>query len=333
MITNFSDIYTSIEQSKNRVQNVRERLRECKNLLLLKRQDIRKLWLLSSEQNALVKIYQNIDELKHVPIRLQFYLNKYLYIHASLLLIKAKEHQELRLINALSDIDLQLKDERSSLERQLRSELINQLFEKPCRDILGNKNVSSSTNSSLTTNKSDHSYLSRIRENRLLRKQLDQDFESGKLLFEFHPLAIIPDKYMLVDIRHQAPDLYLDVLLQSLSILFRLNETLDYVQKQLHEQFHRIVLRTTQHIVDNNFVLHSNNSHSNLFVNNPDCLRDLLETCYEQFKIVVKNIEYLLNILKLIQEHQAPLQIQQQQYIGIQTAENQRGFYFIYISR
>jgi hypothetical protein len=130
---------------------------------------------------------------------------------------------------------------------------------------------------------------------------------------------------MLVDIRYQAPDLYLDVLLQSLSILSNLNETLDFVQKQLHEQFYRIVLRTTQHIIDNNFVL-SNNS----LINNPDCLRDLLETCYEQFKIVVKNIEYLLNILKLIQEHQAPLQIQQQQYIGIQTAERQRGWIFLF---
>ncbi|CAF4425701.1 unnamed protein product, partial [Rotaria magnacalcarata] len=305
-----------IEQSKNRVQNVRERLRECKNLLLLKRQDIRKLWLLTSEQNALVKIYQNIDELKHVPLRLQFYLNKHLYIHASLLLLKAKEHQELH--------------ERVSLEHQLRSELINQLFEKPCRDILGNENVSSSTNSALSTNKNDHNYLSRIRENRLLRKQLDQDFESGKLLFESHSLAIIPDKYMLVDIRQQAPELYLDVLLQSLSILSRLNETLDYLQKQLHEQFHRIVLRATQHIVDSNFVLHSNNSHQNLMVNNPDCLRDLLETCYEQFKLVVKNIEYILNILKFIQEHQAPVQIQQQEYIGIQTAENQRSIVFTF---
>ena len=124
LITNFSDIYTSIENSKNRVQNVRERLRECKNLLLLKRQDIRKLWLSTSEWNALVKIYQNIDELKHVPIRLQFYLNKHLYIHASLLVIRAKEHPELRLINALSEIDSQLKDERSSLENQLRAELL-----------------------------------------------------------------------------------------------------------------------------------------------------------------------------------------------------------------
>jgi hypothetical protein len=118
---------------------------------------------------------------------------------------------------------------------------------------------------------------------------------------------------MLVDIRYQAPDLYLDVLLQSLSILSNLNETLDFVQKQLHEQFYRIVLRTTQHIIDNNFVL-SNNS----LINNPDCLRDLLETCYEQFKIVVKNIQYLLNILKLIQEHQAPLQIQQKEYLNSQ---------------
>jgi exocyst complex component 4 len=279
--------------------------------LLLKRQDIRKLWLLTSEQNALVRIYQNLDELKHVPIRLQFYLSKRLYIHASLLLLKAKEHQELRLINALSGIDLQIKEERLALEDQLRFELIDQLFDKPCRDILGNKKLTSTTTN--FTNKTDQHSLSRLRENRLLRKQLDQDFEEGKLSFESHSLAIIPDKYMLVDIRYQAPDLYLDVLLQSLSILSNINETLDFIQKQLHEQFYRIVLRTTQHIIDNNFVL-SNNS----LINNPDCLRDLLETCYEQFKIVVKNIEYLLNILKLIQEHQAPLQIQQKEYLDSQ---------------
>ncbi|CAF4352156.1 unnamed protein product [Rotaria socialis] len=215
-----------LNNRKNRIENVRERLRECKILLLLKCQDIRKLWLLISEQNALIKIYQNIDALKHVPIRLQFYLNKNLYIHASLLLIKAKEHQQLLLINALSDIDVKLKDERIALENQLRLELINQLFEKSCRDILGNKN--------------DQNYLSRIRENRLLRKQLDP-------------------KYILVDIRQQAPHFYLDVLLQSLPILSHFNETLDYLQKQ----FHRIVLRTTQHIIDNNFVLHSNNWQQN----------------------------------------------------------------------
>ena len=144
---NFSDIYTSIEQSKTRVENVRERLRECKNLLLLKRQDIRKLWLLTSEQNALVRIYQNLDELKHVPVRLQFYLSKRLYIHASLLLLKAKEHQELRTINALADIDMQIKEERLTLEDLLRFQLIDQLFDKSCRDILGNKNSSSSNTS------------------------------------------------------------------------------------------------------------------------------------------------------------------------------------------
>jgi exocyst complex component 4 len=304
LIANFSDIYNSIEQSKARVENVRERLRDCKNLLLLKRQDIRKLWLLTSEQDALVRIYQNLDELKHVPTRLQFYLSKRLYIHASLLLLKAKEHQELRSINALSDIDLQIKEERLSLEDLLRFQLIDQLFDKSCRDILGNKNLSPS---SINTSKHDQHSISRLRENRILRKQLDQDFEEGKLSFESHSLPIIPDKYILVDIRYQAPELYLEVLIQSLSILSNLNETLELIQKQLPEQFYRIVLRTTQHIIDTNF--------SNSLVNNPDCLRDLLDTCYEQFKLVVKNIEYVLNILKLIQEHQAPLQIEQQEYL------------------
>jgi hypothetical protein len=118
---------------------------------------------------------------------------------------------------------------------------------------------------------------------------------------------------MLVDIRSQSPELYFDVLLQSLSILSNLDETLDFVQKQLQEQLFRIVLRTTQHIIDNNFILSNNSS-----LNNPDCLRDLLETCYEQFKLVVKNMEYLLNMCKLIQEHQAPVQIQQKEYLTSQ---------------
>ncbi|CAF1246478.1 unnamed protein product [Rotaria sp. Silwood1] len=309
LITNFSDIYNCIQQSKNRIENVRKSLRECKNLLLLKRQDIRKLWLLTLEQNTLDRMYLNVYELKHVPSRLQFYLNKRLYIHASLLLLKAKEYQELRLINALSNIDLQIKDERLTLEDQLRFELIYQLFDKPSRDVLGNKNLST------TINKHDQSSVSRLRENRLLRKQLDQEFEEGKLSFESHSLAIIPDQYMLVDIRNQPSNIYLDVLLQSLSVLSNLNETLDFVQKQFPEQLYRIILRTTQHIIDNNLIV-SNNLNQNLILNNADCLRDLLETTYEQFKVVVKNTEYLINILKLLQEHQAPMQIQQQVYLA-----------------
>jgi hypothetical protein len=159
----------------------------------------------------------------------------------------------------------------------------------------------------MTVSKHDQTSLSRLRENRILRKQLDHDFDEGKLSFESHSLPIIPDKYMLVDIRYQAPELYLDVLIQSLSILSNLNETLEFIQKQLPEQFYRIILRTTQHIIDNNF--------SNSLVNNPDYLRDLLDTCYEQFKLVVKTIEYVLNTLKLLQEHQSPVQIQQREYL------------------
>ncbi|CAF3461997.1 unnamed protein product [Rotaria socialis] len=308
LIANFSDLYTSIQQSKIRVENIRECLQECKNLLLLKRQDIRKLWLSTSEQNALDRIYLNIYELKLVPSRLEFYLSKRLYIHASLLLLKAKEYQELRLINALSHIDLQIKEERVTLADQLRFELIYQLFAKPSRDILGNKNLSS------TLNKSDQNSVTPSRENRLLRKQLDQEFEQGKLSFESQSLAIIPDKYMLVDIRNQTSNIYLDVLLQSLSILSDLNETIDFIQKQFHEQLYLIVLRTTQHIIDNNTIL-SNNLNQRLIFNNTDCLRDLLETVYEQFKLVVKNTEYLISILKLLQDHQAPTQIQQQEYL------------------
>ena len=126
---------------------------------------------------------------------------------------------------------------------------------------------------------------------------------------------------MIYVINHQK--LYLDVLLQSLSILSNLNETLDFIQKQLPEQLYRIILRTTQHIIDNNFIL-SNNSQQNHMVNNSDRLRDLLETCYEQYKLVVKNMEYLLNMLKLLQEHQAPLQIQQKEFLESQKQHDSK---------
>ena len=98
------------------------------------------------EQFPLDQIYKNVDELKHVPSRLHFYLSKHLYLHASLLLLEVKEHQELRLINGLSSIDLQIKEERSTLEEQLHIELIYQLFDEPCRNVLKSKNIRTLTN-------------------------------------------------------------------------------------------------------------------------------------------------------------------------------------------
>ena len=316
LMTNFSHIISCIQQSKNRAENVRDRLRECKNLLLLKRKDIHKLWLSILEQNALDRIYHNLNNVRNVPLRLRFYLSKRLYLHASLLLLKAKEQQELRLIGALSDIDLQIKEERLTLEDQLHSELIYQLFDQSCHDILENKTT--------TINRNDYKSLSRLRENRLLRKQLDQDFEEGKLSFESHLLSIIPDKYLLVDIRSRSIDLYFEVLLQSLSILSNLNKTIEFIQKHFYEQLHRMILRTTQHIVDNNLIL-LNDCNQTSVLNNSDCLRDLFEKSYDEFKLVVKNTEYVLHMLKLLQEHRAPMQIQQRKYLQHQK---QRGLLF-----
>lgn len=284
------EIYTSIEQSKHRIDDVRKRLRECKNLLLLKRQEIRKLWSLTLEQNALVRMYDTLHELKQLPSRLQFYLNKHFYLHASLLLLKSKDFPELRSLHVLADVESYLRDERFALEDRLCSELIDQLFEKPSRDRLTNKNLSSIR----TEGK---------RENRLLRKELDREFHEGKLTLESSFLPIIPAQYLLVDIRHQSPELYLDVLIQSLAVLFHLNETWEFIQRKFSEQFTRIVQQTTRHLLDNH------TSQSNLVLNDPGCLRELFETCYEQFQSVAKNCEHLLTMFKAIEERQSPMQV------------------------
>lgn len=297
MAESFLEIYTSIEQSKQRVENARERLKECKNLLLLKRQEITKLWLLTSEQNTLVRIYDNLHELRQLPSRLDFYRNKHLYLHASLLLLKSREFQELRMINALTEIDARIKEERFALEDHLCSELIHHLFEKPSKDILTAKDF--------TGNRSGKYSSLRLRENRLLRKQFDQEFDEGKLSLESSFLSIIPDKYLLTDVLLQSPELYFEVLIQSLAILSHLNETLEYIQRKLQEQCYRIILRTTQHILD---------SHFPLITNHPEYLRTLLEFSYEQFKLVMKNCQLILHHLRLLQERKSPVQVRQEEF-------------------
>ncbi|CAF0822807.1 unnamed protein product, partial [Didymodactylos carnosus] len=145
---------------------------------------------------------------------------------------------------------------------------------------------------------------------------LDHDFDQGKLTFESSTSMIVPDKYLLVDIKYSS-ELYLEVLIQSLAVLHRLNDSTDFIQKQLHEQLHKIVIKTTQHIVDNNFLnlsVMSTATTTSLTLNNLDYLRDLLETCYEQFKLVVKAFEYVLGILRLVNDQNAPVQVQQRQY-------------------
>ena len=74
------------------------------------------------------------------------------------------------MINALSDDRSVVERWTFRLEHQWRAELLSQSFEKPWRDILGNRNVLWSITSTFSLSNNDHKYFSRIAENRLFTR-------------------------------------------------------------------------------------------------------------------------------------------------------------------
>lgn len=314
----FLEIYNKIQKSKQRIENVRKALSECKNLLVLKIQNIRKLWLLTIEQNATVTILERVSQVKRLESRLKFYFQNGLFVHSCLLLLKSKELTELRTIGGLSSIDQRIRDEHFALEDHLCRELIEQIFKRPSIEFFEEKSRLNQSSTRETRNRTSFQ-----RENRIRRKQFDISFDEEKLPIESEFLSIIPDEFNAPDLRSKSNKIYLDVLLQSLSILFHLNETLELVRRKFHQEFHQIVSRTTNFLLDS-LSFHSHRPNSELIVNEPNVLRELFQYSFEQFQLVVKNFEYLIEFLEALRQSRTPMQIQQRVQLDSKSGSSLR---------
>lgn len=262
LIKVFNDISNKIENSRHSIKQSREALKQCKNLLLTKRDDVRRLLIEYWEQKSLSENVNKLNDLYMMPdkIRSLYYENKQYYEAAKLISdsIRELDSDYYKEIAGLIDIKRQIENEKINLEKYLFKELNELLYSKIHKFILySNDNSASFT-----------------RDNSFKRKY--------KLNTNDVAVKSSNDVYIIKD--NEVEEL-IEIKVKSIVTLdsSTLDKIFSELSKNASKELLNIINLTSSYVVDLNY-----DESSTGLDNNPKLLLKLLELVYEQFKLIAK---------------------------------------------
>ncbi|CAN8024025.1 unnamed protein product [Ixodes persulcatus] len=126
----FSKISSRITVSRDKIQCIKEKLTTCKILLHCKRDELKKLWLEAVEHKRVLELLEEIESLVEVPEKVDAFLEKRQYLHATQLLVSSVHLVEgsLEGVEALKDVRAKLLFKKERLHEDLVEELHRQLY-------------------------------------------------------------------------------------------------------------------------------------------------------------------------------------------------------------
>lgn len=126
----FSKISSRISASRSKVQCIKEKLTTCKTLLHCKRDELKKLWLEAVEHKHVLQLLEEIESLVEVPDKIDAFLDKKQYLHATQLLVCSVNLVEGSLdgVEALKDVKGKLVYKKERMLEDLVEELHRHLY-------------------------------------------------------------------------------------------------------------------------------------------------------------------------------------------------------------
>ncbi|XP_056004914.1 exocyst complex component 4-like isoform X9 [Ostrea edulis] len=271
----FSTISKSVNEAREKIKKIKDDLSSCKTLLHCKRDELRRLWIEGVEQKTMVAMLDQIEQIKEVPTKLDNLLLKKHYLHGTELVVNAVAKLENQLVGveALRDLKAELITRKEQLHEVLIDELNKQIYIK-----------SQSPNfSSLQGKKSSTAQ----KQDNLKRKGVNgipppEKMEFGKEVKE--DLNSNPE---------DDPTHFMAILVESLYMLRKIPEAAEGLKVRIQPELSAIVARTSQHILEST----SNHVDSS---NQSQCLLDLLENIFHQFRFVAHMHKVVLRNLHRI---------------------------------
>ncbi|XP_078358131.1 exocyst complex component 4-like isoform X2 [Oculina patagonica] len=296
-IQTFAGISTRIAASLQKVKTLRENLLACKSLLHCKREELKKYWMDGLEYNEVLNLLDRIDQVKNVPEQIEKYKKKKYYLHATELLVSTVSLLEGSLsgVEALRHIRLDLQSRKkvehellikelnthlylkSEKSRQKRTKLVAYMTDNAS---LGAKESSSSIGSTGGLFKKSHS---RTASRSLLMEQVSsQDSHSSTEITE--DLNTDPES---------DSDHFMNVLIESLSLLGKIPEALEAIKKRMKIEMSLIIHRATTLVAKRigqpgEIILQQNQPHY---------LLELLEVVFDLFRGVAHAHETVISAI------------------------------------
>uniref|UniRef100_H2XRU0 Exocyst complex component Sec8 n=1 Tax=Ciona intestinalis TaxID=7719 RepID=H2XRU0_CIOIN len=257
-IKQFGKIGDRISQSRQRIRKVKESLQQCKSLLYCRQDEMRKLWVEGVEHKKVLFLLDQIERVKEAPQKIEFYLSKKHYLHATELLIQTLSalEKELVPVEALNDVRNELISKKLAIHDTFISELHRQIYVN-------------SVNAGMAT-KPDKQ-VAKIRNAAKLERRNSGE-EDGRI--DDDPLNLMT------------------VLVESLSRLHRIPDMIEATKVKMDRHINMIVTHATVEVTDLAF------DDENKDVDNPKRLLQLLNSLFKKFYCIVAAHKHVLKDLK-----------------------------------
>lgn len=271
----FSTISKSVNEAREKIKKIKDDLSSCKTLLHCKRDELRRLWIEGVEQKTMVAMLDQIEQIKEVPTKLDNLLLKKHYLHGTELVVNAVAKLENQLVGveALRDLKAELITRKEQLHEVLIEELNRQIYVK-----------SQTPNFSSLPGKKGGSV---AKQDTLKRKERNgvpppEKIEFGKEVKE--DLNSNPE---------DDPTHFIAILVESLYMLRKIPEAAEGLKVRIQPELSAIVARTSQLLLEST----SNQVDAS---NQSQCLLDLLENIFHQFRFVAHMHKMVLRNLDRI---------------------------------
>nr|CAB3243990.1 exocyst complex component 4-like [Phallusia mammillata] len=272
-IKQFGKIGDRISESRKRIKKVKDDLQQCKSLMYCRQDELRKLWIEGVEHKKVLYLLDQIERVKQAPQKIEGFLGKKFYLHATELLTQTLTSLdgELMQVEALHDIRNELLGKKLQMHETLISELHKQVYINSVNNP-GKKKIAS-------TNKPA----------KLERKDsIEEEGKIGKFskgVTELEDLDSNPN---------DDPFQLMTVLVESISCLKKLPEMVEANKARMDRHINTLVTHTTVEITDMAFQDEQKSD------DNPKRLLELLKLLFKKFHCVVNAHYHILSCIRKV---------------------------------
>lgn len=209
----FGKISTVISNTREKLHGIKEILIACKTLLSCRRDELKKLWLEGVEHKHILKLLEEIEQLKEVPSKLAVLLSNREYLQGTQLLVAALNigNGALEGVEALRELKNELYGKKTKLYEQLLLEILHVVYVEPTKELttfvrdsgsmrgkskwrrkfLDSSNKSSLSNESVGEEMSFESELGKLVECLALLNMLPEALDNIKMRMQSEILGVV----------------------------------------------------------------------------------------------------------------------------------------------
>ncbi|KAI9491703.1 Sec8 exocyst complex component-specific domain-containing protein [Zychaea mexicana] len=300
-IGTFGGVLQHINDSQDRVAQMKNSLRKCKGELLEKRTDLLNMWHKSEQHKEMLNLLETIEEIRSTPEKVERMMNSKHVLGAADLLMRSTRtinSKEMKQIGALDDLRRTLNGQKNTLYDLLIEELHNHLY--------------------LKSSFCDNRWAAYVPEQQSLPKsdlkprsftslsQQDADAANGKA----EDMFAVDENAILVEDTEKNPETdsyyYMEIIMESLAILGDIPPAMETVKERLPLEIHRLVDKTINDVEERRTAANNKEKPdrkpgdaSDIYcldrANNEarnEILKDLLWTLYSKLEAVLRGFRF-----------------------------------------